>query len=269
MGFRMFMLCLRQVFINWRVAVRLSWFWLLAMVVVIVLLAGSIGFSLQGGVEGSSGAGLLYFLLLVAFLIVGAVGFAAIAIGWHRWVLRDEEPDRFYVVREGWPVMAYIWRAIVIGLIAVACLMLPFLLYAAYFTAAFTDAASGSEVPLSAELGAMIVSVLLGTLATWIVLRIGLILPAAALGERMTIGESFQQTAPIAAPLVVTALCVTAFQSIPSFLEILTGGFANEASPSFAVIAVAALAVFSWINFFVSFGILTVAYGHTVEGRPI
>ena len=267
MGFRIFALCLRQVFINWKVALRLSWFWLLLFFAMVVALAGTIAVEMQADPQNLAGPGLLFLLLLIAFVFIGAVGFSAIAIGWHRWVLRDEEPDRFFVVRQGWPILAYVWRALVIGIIAVLCLLLPFALYTMIFTAAMTGDAA--DAPVRVGLASTVFGLLLGTLATWIVLRIGLVLPAVAVGEQLTFGESFRQTAPIAGPLAVTALCVTVFQAIPTLLDLLTGGMAGPSSPVLAVVTMAALAVFSWINFFVSFGILTVAYGHTVEGRPI
>ena len=108
-----------------------------------------------------------------------------------------------------------------------------------------------------------------GTLAAWIVLRIGLVLPAIAVGERMGIGESFRLTRPISGALVVTALSVFLFQFIPSILDMAATSIAVTPESAIGTITTVINLVFNWISFFVSFGILTVAYGHMVENRPV
>ena len=270
MGFRIFALCLRQLFINWLVAVRLSWFWILVMLAAVGLMAyvtGRFTIAATSG-ESVSGSGLLFVLVLLGLFVVFFVAFATIAMGWRRWVLRDEEPDRFYVLRGDFSMMAYILRSLLIGLITLLIVSSIFF----FLTMSFAGSLVGDDGTPQITSGFMArflaVSMVLGTFATWIVLRIGLILPAVAVGERLRIGESSRATSKISGALVVTALCVVVFQSIPSILDMLLTGISGT-SVALTTIGTVINLVFSWISFFVSFGILPVAYGHVVENRPI
>ena len=91
MGFRIFALCLRQIFVNWLVAVRLSWFWILIMLLSFVLVAVVTSRFTQATLAGESvdGSGLFFLLATLAVIVVRLIAFATIAIGWHRWLLRD------------------------------------------------------------------------------------------------------------------------------------------------------------------------------------
>lgn len=270
MGFRIFSLCLRQLYINWLVAVRLSWFWIVIMLLAVGLMAVVSGNMMVAATSGESvgGAGLMLFLVGLGLFLVFLIAFATIAIGWHRWVLRDDEPDRFYVLRSDWSIGAYILRSLLIGLITLLIIGPVYFTFMLTFAGNIVGADGTPQITSGFLARLLVVSVIVGTIGTWIVLRIGLILPAIAVGERMTIGESFRETSKIAGPLVVTALCVVLFQSIPSILDMAATSIIGN-NTVLETIATIVNLIFSWISFFISFGILTVVYGHVVEDRPI
>ncbi len=270
MGFRIFALCLRQLYVNWLVAVRLSWFWLLIVIVAILAVAGFIGPVLgMGSEDGDARAGLLILLAVLAIFIIGLVAFTTIAIGWHRWVLMDEEPDRFYVLHGGWPILSYILRSLLIVLLTLLVMIPALLLVSMVLGQNMSFAIMGQNLPQNASLAYVLAYLALSTLATWIILRIGPILPALAVGERLSIRESFRLTRPIAGALSVTAFCLVVFQLIPYGIDFLVTAVAGSPASALGLVLVAFGLVFAWVSFFVSFGIFTVVYGHVVEGRPL
>ncbi|NNJ76375.1 MAG: hypothetical protein HKP56_14605 [Anderseniella sp.] len=109
---------------------------------------------------------------------------------------------------------------------------------------------------------------LIGSLNIWIALRVGMILPASALNETMTIPESYRLTGPLAGQLLITAVCVVALLIAPMIigqsLQILAGY-----STVVMVLVSPIFLIWCWITFFVGFGVLTVVYGHLAENRPI
>lgn len=128
---------------------------------------------------------------VVAFYILLAVT----AIRWHRFVLSDEAPD----ARPSWPgwprFRTYALRGIAIALMV--SLPIIALVYAGimFFNAYLTETYLGHGDPFG------IVALALYLPAYWIVLRLSLVLPAAALDTPLGFGQSWRLTAPVATSL--------------------------------------------------------------------
>jgi hypothetical protein len=105
---------------------------------------------------------------------------------------------------------------------------------------------------------AVILSVSLTIVVSWTAIRIGLILPAAAIGGDLTIKQSWAATAPVSAatlaPLCVTGLSTTIVNGAMFQGPILGAGLQ--------------VAVY-WIQILLNLSLMTTLYGHLIHGRPL
>lgn len=246
MGFRIFVLCLQQLRNNWRTALKISWFWCL-----IILLGGSVL-----GVVAANREQYGTTLFLVTLLIVGPavwVGGTIVAIGWHRFVLREDTFGKMLIYQNGWPVGSYILALLRLSVILVMCLI-PLALVFVF-------------IPSFADTGlSFVFNTAIAFAVTWLFLRIGLVFPAMAVGERLGFRGSFNMTRPLARDLLVTSGLLILLQTLPEILNMIA--VATEAI-SLLVLLLPISLFFSWVNLFLSIGILTVLYGHLYENRPI
>jgi hypothetical protein len=91
----------------------------------------------------------------------------------------------------------------------------------------------------------------------WLSLRLGLVMPSAAIDQPMGLRQSWAATAPVSRDLVglsvigLAGLAVTALLAMPGPLGAILG------------------AVASWITLMVGASVLTTVYGVAVEGREL
>lgn len=244
MGYRIFELCLTQVWRNKWVAVRISWFWFLIVVVCAFLMG--VARALTGGPGG--------LVLIASLLFIGCtlLGVTAIAVCWHRYVLLEETPDKPHLLRPDLPIGRYLWNSLRLGFVLILIAVLPLFV--------FFSVQQSVSGPLN-----YIISLAVGVFSTWLFLRIGLILPAIAVDQHMSIRESFRLTGPLSGQLVTTAVFLVLLQSAPGILE----AAGKAVGVDLAIPLVPVHVLFFWTNLFVGVGVLTVLYGHLCEGRPI
>jgi hypothetical protein len=98
-------------------------------------------------------------------------------------------------------------------------------------------------------------------LMSYVYIRLSLVLPAAALGERMSIWTSWKVSRPFAWPVLIAMVLVNLLVSIPALL---VGTQIGEA------LAMVSYFVFSgWLQIMLSISLLTALYGHIVQERPL
>lgn len=269
MGYEIFILCLRQLRNHIRVAFQLSWFWISVYLGVLGLLMWFEAQSPQDPLNPSPPS-IQIVIAGIIFIIVMFIGFSVIAIGWHRFVLREEMPDSVYVLRPKWPIGRYFWNSIKVTF-AVLIFMIPLfvILFSMLGVSALTNVTAITPGFSKIFLVTVAIQFTLGVFGTWLFLRMGTVLPALAVGERMTLRASFQLTKPISGPLITTAFCVVLLQFIPILIQLLMVLITGPETMLFTGMVLVASVVFSFISFFVGFGILTVIYGHLAEGKPI
>ena len=273
MGYRIFVLCLRQVLLNIKVAFQLSWMWIVLMIG--LSLAAGIAFS--GLTAGNSGGGIFanFLIFLVVFIIL-LLNVTSIAIGWHRYVLREESPPQFHVINTKWPLGSYIWKSIKIALLFMLIFIPIMLIASPFLPSVLLQVSNQSSNLTSTLLTFMAISLPINIFALWVLLRIGLVLPASAVGNQISIKEAFRTTSGYAGQLAITATLLALLYSIPGLFQILFLEIPNPQNISefnqfqtgnliFSIVTLA----FNWFTFFVSVGILTVLYGHLCEERPI
>ena len=205
-------------------------------------------------VEADAEAAITPAVAWPAFLVTGVVwGIAAawIAVRWHRFVLLEEHPGGAIPLWSGALVWAYVVRSIKIVLVVFA-IAVALLLAVQVMLTLLPDVMISLVV-----IGGLLAGVLLLALP----LRIGLGLPAAALGGRMSTSESWRATAPAWGSILVLAVAMALLGYVLSL---------PLAVPGLPVALLLALSlVVGWIQLMVSVAVLTTLYGHLVEGREI
>jgi hypothetical protein len=188
------------------------------------------------------------WLALVASQVLSLALVAWIAVRWHRFVLLEERPSGPIPPWSGALVWAYAVRSFKIALVTVAAaagltlaLLMVFLL------------PLGVAAPL-AVVGGLLVAMVLIVLP----LRVGLGLPAAALGGRMSTAESWRRTAPAGGAILVLALLA----ALLGYALSLLAGLPTALRLPLSLVA-------SWFVLMVSVAVLTTLYGHLVEGRRL
>ena len=269
MGLSIFATSLMLVFKRWHICLRLVWIWL--------LLAAFESYWLKPMFfQNSEATGLQpdsAFLVISAFgIILWIVGCMSIAIGWHRNILLHEVPSAYKAVNTAWPYLPYLLHSFQI-LLLLGLFSVPL-----YLILLFGYKALPADVPVMdtenqfalTEIGEQLVIsfgiiwFLIQCVAAWITMRIGLVLPAAAIGETISLRESFNRTDPIKLDLVVTALLLAAIESIPELISVLSYflGFGPGLTDELHVFFTIASAAFFWITLFVGIGVLSIAYEH-------
>ena len=207
------------------------------------------GFAQNGAPAWPQGGDGLVWAGLIALAVCG---YALLAILWHRHGLSDGQA--------GWPpvriVLGYMWRVLLISLIQVLIsivLVIPLLISIASAT---PDAGQPS-------LPAMLLTTFLtGLLLIWLSLRLSLVLPAAALGERMSFSESWSITAPLVRPLWGVAALLAALNTLLSGLL----GLIGSSSPALTLMVEAPVYVAQGL---LIFSVLTTLYAYLVQDRPM
>lgn len=244
MGYRIFELCLMQVWRNKWIALRISWFWFLAVGVSVILMGIA-----RAATDEPGGLVLIASLLFIGSTLVGVT---AIAVCWHRYVLLEETPDQPHLLRADLPIGRYLWNSIRLGFVLIVIAVLPLFV--------FFSVQQSVSGPVN-----YIISLAVGVFSTWLFLRIGLVLPAIAVDRQISIRDSFRLTGPLSGQLVTTALLLVFLQSVPGILE----AAGKTVGVDLAIPLVPVHVLFFWTNLFIGVGVLTVLYGHLCEGRQI
>lgn len=259
-GYQLLRHVVQQVFGNLRQAAQLTLVLFLAPFIgFIVLVGGSFGL---GATEPPAGGVILGGLLIVIFAVVA---YCWAAVGWHRYVLLEETGNGFLPIWRGDRVGDYFGRAFLVGLVVILAVLGGGLVVG--IVAAITQ-----SVAVAIVLG---IGLVLG--ASWVATRIGLILPAAALGERMRISESWAVTRPVASqillPLIVIALVVGVIQQVILLIfgeTVTTQTFGTVTTQVVLTLPGQIVnGVVSWLQILINLALMTTLYGNLVEGRQL
>lgn len=258
-GYQLLRHVVQQVFGNLRPAAQLTLLLFLVPLVGFIALTGG---DAAGMAEAPGGGTILGGLLLVVCTVIA---YCWAAVGWHRYVLLEEMGNGLIPNWRGGRILSYFGRAIVVGLVVILAVMGGGLVVG--LVAAITQ-----SMGVAIALG---IGLVFG--ASWVATRIGLVLPAAALGERMTIGESWAVTRPVAShiflPLIVIALVVGVIQQLVLLIfgQTITvdvfGTMQEQVVLSLPGQIVNGLV--SWLQILVNLALMTTLYGNLVEGRQL
>lgn len=188
-------------------------------------------------------------LLLVAGLSfsITTIVFSWAAVGWHRFVLLGENPGRLLANINKTYVMSYIWAGFrVFGGILV--MLIPLMILALSFNL------SGNTVAI------VVIPNIVMFILVVLVLRISLVLPAVAVGRRMSLRQSWTATKGYFSVLIGVSLTII----LLDFLANLFSGYVGDASLVFVLNL-----LFGWLQFAFGLSILTTLYGVCVDKRTL
>ncbi len=253
-GYRMLVHIVRQVFGNLGPAVRLTAFLTFLPMVLGLTVFLSLGITdidyttvpQRADSFPDVNVGLV-FLYVIGLVVISVITYCWAAVGWHRYVLLEEQGRGITPQWRGENVLSYIGRALIIGVVAV---ILGFI--SGLFLSGLLAAASGlAFVILSGWVLGM----------TWVITRIGLILPAAALGRPMTISESWNATKPVSADILVPLFFIA--------LALTVLGQLNGVVFGQGLIGSLFAGVLYWLQLLLNLSLMTTLYGTQIEGRSL
>jgi hypothetical protein len=257
-GYQLLRHVVQQVFGNLRQAAQLTLALFLLPLVAFLALGG--GAMAMG--QMPSGGSLLGLLLVV---VLSVVCYCWGAVAWHRYVLMEEIGGGALPAWRGDRIAAYFWRAVAVMLVVIL-------------------AAFGATVVIGIAVGitqsggvALLLGIGLVFGISWLATRIGLVLPAAAVGERMTVRESWAATRPVSSqillPLIVIALVAGLVQQaillvFGQTVSFETFGMMQE-QRVLTLPGQIVNGVVTWLQLLVNLALMTTLYGNLVEGRQL
>ena len=182
------------------------------------------------------------FVLMVASVLL----FSWLSTVWNRYVLLERYPNGIVPPFEPAFVFAtflkFVWLAIIAMVIMMpaVAIILPFLVD------------GGGQLQLISWIAAAY-----GTFALYILTRLSLVLPAAAVGMSMTIGQSFRHTRGRSGAIVLFIV----------FTGVL--GLVSGLLPLPAVMGNFLAITIAWFVTILTISFVTTLYGVTVEGRSL
>lgn len=198
MSLELFFYSGRQVVQGWRAVLRLSLFWVgvFTIVQLIELLLFGSDFVLSTGVSWQV---ILAFAVLMG--LINLTGLMEMAMGWHRFALLNEVPSTFIFAEGNWPHIPYFWKLVQIALAVFVLVIVPFTAFV-MFVKNMSFMADVDVFDLKYQLPQDFLS---GLATVWLVLRLGLILPAAAVGVDMSIWRSIRLTYSVRHQVLIIA----------------------------------------------------------------
>lgn len=187
--------------------------------------------------------------LLVVLNIASLIATLWIPVVWHRYALLEEYPTGWIPNWHGEQVLAYFGRSIMIGVLAGLGVMMALIIPVALL--------AGS--PQLAQSVGLALAFFIGG---YLLLRMGVMLPATALGERLTLAETWNATKGESETIISLTFLLVALMLLTSVPN------AMNAEPNSLVALIYNVAV-GWFVTMITVSVLTSLYGHYVEGRPI
>jgi hypothetical protein len=262
-GYQLLRHVLQQVFGNLKEAAQLTLFLFLlpfAGFIALGLNQFTTGAPVNPEVVGGAVGGALLILVLGVFCYCWA------AVGWHRYVLLEETGNGFLPEFRGSNIVSYFGRILLVGLVLIAVLI------AAMIVIVAVAAAVQSQFIL------LLFGIGLVFGVSWMATRIGLILPAAALGERMTIGESWVATRPVSSQILLPLIVIALAAGLINQAILLVLGQSVSVPDMFGVMQEMRVltlpgqivsGVVSWLQVLVNLALMTTLYGNLIEGRQL
>ncbi|QBY02101.1 hypothetical protein E2K80_16290 [Rhodophyticola sp. CCM32] len=246
-GYQLLRHVVQQVFGNLGQAARLTLF--LVLVPAIFLLLTNEALFIQGAISMQNNALEINWSFAFLGLIGSVVAWCWAAVGWHRFVLLEEYGGGIVPQWRGSQIWAYFVSALVVSLVVIA----------AGVVLGFGIGIIGSLLPIRGLLVFMGIGMI--TALMWISTRVGLILPAAAVGAKLRIRESWAATRPVSGQILLPIIVVAIVGAIVSQLIVLLLGV------GFVPALIGTLV--SWLQLLVNLALMTTLYGNLIEGRAL
>ncbi len=193
--------------------------------------------------------GVLFLMLVYAFV------FAWICVTWHRFILLEERPGPVPAIT-GRPIWLYVGTTMLLAVLLIL-LAIPLTFVLSYALAPLVGEAPEQGGTVVRGIGLLVDAVL-----SYLWFRFAVVLPAAAIGKPMTLGDGWTATGRAALPILGAVLILMG-------LTVLSGygiGWLRDVS---LWAAVAGALVVQWVTLMMGASVLTTIYGVTVERRAL
>lgn len=250
-GWKIFKHSYTQIFSNFGAAIRISALLFVASVIVGQFWVNSIGDSFYDGIWLEKNSS--WDLFLPAILSSSIVGIW-LAVAWHRFILTGEIANSWIPKLHVERMWSYFLRGILITIIWVFSTSITvgiiFGILAGRFSNSFGTVGLLWIIPFL-----IIISIF------FICIRISVILPAAALGKKLSLDDAWRSTEGATGAIIVVLLLVATL-SIPSILL-------QPLMLSNSVLSFIWSVTYGWVMIMLGISLLTTLYGHYVEGRAL
>lgn len=211
-GFILFQNAVLRVIRNLDEALAVSGLIWIAILIVQILAFGAVDVETLASGDPQAVSGKTLWVLLMTNVVM-AVGSCWIAVEWHRYVLEGKRPTSAFPSWSGGRVWGYLMLSIVIGIMV----GLAVVVFATVLLSLF-----GSI--LTQTFGGLFVIVLIGLPAVFLFFRISPVLPAVALGQKLSIGEAWQATKAHSAVIFQAVILAIALLIVFQFIAPVFGG---------------------------------------------
>lgn len=252
MGVNLFMHSVRLVLGDWRNALRITG--LLYLIYAIPALLLGLAFPPPAPEAGAEAIGSMVAMAPVG-IIVGLLALVMVvwmAVAWHRYILLDEVPEGQLPPFNQSRMLAYAGYSILLGLILlVISIIISVVLSPLVF--------------LGPAIFGIVLSIVVIAVALIVDFRLGLVLPAKALGKPLSFGEAWQATKGESGTILVLAIVAAlaaVIIDIPAMILAILPGIGGILSLIWTLAT-------GWVKAVVGVSILTTLYGYYVEKRNI
>ncbi len=255
-GYTIFTHSLRQVVGNIGMAVRVSWwFWLMLVILLF-------GYGVLVGVSNSMFVAVILGVALFVFILWGV---SLIAVAWHRYILLEERPGGVTPYRPDLDVWGYFWNMLGIAIITIIIVLALSLLFALVMGGIDILQAISSTEPSFSNI---LIQFLFTVISTVIYLRMALVLPGVALQAGMTLGHAWRESKPYTGSIIVLAITLALLNILA--MAVLGGAMVAFADSPGAVFVVSlAVLAFQWFYFMLNISVLSTLFGHIVQKREV
>ena len=253
-GLQIFTHSVRQVVGNFNAALRVSGVLFLVQVALVVVLGLSVLMD-QAAMQQMIQAGTFPWGRALLMVLVVLACNLWIAVGWHRYVLKMEQPGVVPPLHADL-MLAYFGKSLLIGLILIPVAAVLGLVVGLIMTPMLGG--PGGPSGLAFIIFGLIVYVPLVLIGY----RLSVVLPGTALGEPLGFAAAWNKTRGATAAiltLAVVSVVASLIIDLPAFYV-----FAPD-----SILSAIWQAATYWLKMMVGISILTTLYGHYVEGRAL
>jgi hypothetical protein len=249
---------LKQIFGNLGAVLRISI--LLALIPLAFMLALGLAplFADEAAMQRAIETGSMPWGRFLLFLLVAIVTAIWIAVAWHRFILLEEQPGTVLPAWKGDRVWSYLVASIIVILIGIVVTIVISLVMGLILAAI---------LPMPTTMAGLIfvtiiAGLLIGVPIIVVILRIGPILPASAVGERLGVGGAWEATRGSTLTFAGVAVVIILISLALEFIG------ARVFGRSVMLAGIWGFAV-QWFNLMLGLSIATTIYGHYVQRRPL
>ena len=226
-------------------------FWVMGAAAVAGVLAGDALGAMDQVIDRAAPPPTDQLLILIACGLAGILGYALMAVLWHRHVLLDRDATGAEVRPGARLFWSYVWRAIVLGFV-------QFLVAIPIGIAMLLVGGLTGSSPVAL----LLIGLVAGVAFLWLALRLSLVLPAAAMGHVMAVSESWRATEPLSRTLWALAVLLAVVNTLLGVIA----GMLLPADPGLRLMLDSVLYLIEGLVFV---SMLTTLYGHLIEGREL